>query len=260
MIVTGRQIPRSTMRQRPSSAAPRRRTRRSAHPRPTPRADGGLAQGGAGTLRRHTAVHRGSRGQAPAEGRRFERLHPGSRHVVRSSGGAAAFEHQLAAGGRDRRPDRQPLRPGPAVHGVRRAIRRDRRSARRAHRSQGAAPWAPTAGRFTTNCCAKSPPNCPRRASPPPAQPHRRHARRRSRTREPRLGPGGSSLERADRFNDAAQAFRRASVEARQRGALVEARNHLKRAWTTSTCCRWAASATTGRSMSDSNSGSSPQR
>lgn len=35
---------------------------------------------------------------------------------------------------------------------------------------------------------------------------------------------------RAERFDDAAQAFRRASVEARQRGALVEARNHLVRA------------------------------
>jgi class 3 adenylate cyclase len=37
-------------------------------------------------------------------------------------------------------------------------------------------------------------------------------------------------FERADRFDDAAQAFRRASVGARQRGALVEARNHLVRA------------------------------
>ena len=37
-------------------------------------------------------------------------------------------------------------------------------------------------------------------------------------------------FERAERFDDAAQAFRRASIEARQRGALAEARNHLVRA------------------------------
>ena len=37
-------------------------------------------------------------------------------------------------------------------------------------------------------------------------------------------------FERADRFDDAALACRRASVEARQRGALIEARSHLKRA------------------------------
>lgn len=37
-------------------------------------------------------------------------------------------------------------------------------------------------------------------------------------------------FERADRFDEAALAYRRASVEARQRGAMLEARNHLKRA------------------------------
>ena len=133
----------------------------------------------------------------------------------------------------------------------------DRLPARRSHPGPGAAAGGQTPVELPPRTSPRGGSGTVAAQRPPAAaSSHRGRTGRPKRQAVTGMALVAHHFENADRFDEAATAYQRASSEARERGALIEARNHLAGRWRTSTCSRRATAAPTARSPSAWSAGS----